>query len=117
MNVLVLEDNSYRISIFIDSFHSDNIKIADNAKDAIEYLNQYDFDMIFLDHDLGDGAGCGLDVASHLYKNSHNDNNKADIIIHSWNVYAVNKMMSYLPNATCMPFTRNIISDLNIDKQ
>lgn len=115
MNVLVLEDDSHRISTFIDSFSKDNIKITDNSVDAIYYLDTYNFDLIFLAHDLGTGNGCGQDVAAHLYKNSHNDNNNAIIIIHSWNAYAVNKMLSYLPKAISMPFTKTIINNLNLD--
>lgn len=115
MNVLVLEDDSYRISTFIDALDKDNIKIADNAIDAIYYLDNYVFDLLFLDHDLGIDNGCGQDVASYLYKNSHNDNNKAIIVIHSWNTYAVSKMISYLPNAVHIPFTKDIITNLKLD--
>lgn len=117
MNILVLEDSGYRITTFIELFYKDTIKISETAQGAIDYLNQYVFDIIFLDHDLGDGNGCGADVASYLYKNSHNKNNQSKIIIHSWNVVAANKMMSYLPEAILMPFTNEIVFDLDLDKR
>ena len=39
---------------------------ARTAKEAIQLLEQADFDVVSLDHDLGEGAGTGYDVANYI---------------------------------------------------
>lgn len=103
MKILVLEDSSNRINYFVEKFSGCDLTITENAFDAILYLKKDVFDCIFLDHDLGDNNGCGIDVAVFLSSNM-NLNNDAIIVIHSWNVPATASMISFLPNAYAIPF-------------
>lgn len=104
MRILVLEDDSYRITIFVNKFHNHELVITENAYDAIEYLTTSTFDIIFLDHDLGKDNGSGSLVSSFLRESENNSNNNAHIIIHSWNMPAAYAMMSDLPGAILVPF-------------
>ena len=104
MKILVLEDNRARGDYFIHTFYKHDIIITDNAYEAIEYLKENIFDYIFLDHDLGPDNGSGADVAAYLCGNIDNENNDANIIIHSWNTPAAKSMNNSLKNAVFFPF-------------
>lgn len=104
MRILILEDEGFRVRAFIERFHSHDLKITENAYDAIDYLESEIFDMIFLDHDLGEGNGTGSTVSSYLRDNPGNENNEASIIIHSWNIAASKAMKFDLPKAIVVPF-------------
>jgi len=115
MNILILEDDLQRIRYFIERFGHHNLKITENATSAIDYLNKYVFDYIFLDNDLGQGNGSGVDVASFLYNNQNNLNNKARTIVHSWNAGATESILSKIPNAIQAPFNTEIFFEAGID--
>lgn len=104
MNILILEDSTSRINYFIEKFSGHNLIITENAEEAIIYLEDCVFDLIFLDHDLGPDNGCGADVVAYLVGDISNENNDAIIIVHSWNVPAVNAMISVLPTLKFFPF-------------
>lgn len=104
MNILVLEDNISRVNYFIEKFSGHNLVITENADEAIIYLEEYVFDLIFLDHDLGENNGCGADVAAFLSGDMANENNDAVIVIHSWNVPAARAMLNILPTSKFFPF-------------
>ncbi len=113
MRVFVLEDDSYRANFFLDKFCDYDVVITENAQAAINYLENEAFEYLFLDHDLGEGNGCGLDVAEYLFSNPNNDNNDASIVVHSWNVPAAMKMMSLLPDHTKhIPFDVVVLSEI-----
>lgn len=116
MKILVLEDDSFRITTFIEKFCNHDLTITEKAKDAVEYLDNERFDYIFLDHDLGNGNGTGSEVASFLYHNPDNPNNNAKIIIHSWNRPASDSMMDKLYNATYIPFNTSDFFAITLDK-
>ncbi len=110
MKILVLEDDGFRVKFFLEKFGEHNITITENAYDAIGYLEDTVFDCIFLDHDLGEDNGCGLDVANYLFDNPWNLNNRANIIIHSWNRPATKNMLSKISQATHVPFNAVVFS-------
>ena len=110
MKILILEDDSYRVNFFLEKFSDDELIITENSYVAVDYLEKEVFNHIFLDHDLGDGNGCGLDVANYLYNNPLNKNNKANIIIHSWNVPAAESMVQKLIQANHIPFDVAVFS-------
>jgi len=113
MKIFVLEDDDYRINFFIEKFCDHNVIVTENAYSAIEYLEHDEFDFIFLDHDLGEENGSGLDVAEYLNDNPDNFNNYANIVVHSWNVPAANRMLALLPNHTKhIPFDVVILSEI-----
>lgn len=114
MKIFVLEDDSYRINFFLEKFCDYDITITENAYSAIDYLKEETFGYLFLDHDLGEGNGSGQDVVDYLSKNPSNKNNLANIIVHSWNVPAAEKMVSLLPpQTTHIPFNTMVISEIN----
>lgn len=115
MRILVLEDDSYRITTFIEKFCNHDLTITENAKDAIDYLKNKVFDYLFLDHDLGINNGNGTDVATYLNENPENLNNKASIIIHSWNKPATDGMLGKLYKARHVPFNTGDFFALSID--
>jgi DNA-binding response OmpR family regulator len=109
MRILILEDDSTRVSNFIELLHKHILDITENAYDAIDYLDQYNYDLILLDHDLGEGNGSGSLVAAYLAQmNWYNPT----IIIHSWNIAASNAMIGYLPNAYQAPYNTESFYDL-----
>ena len=116
MRILVLEDDSYRITTFIEKFCDHDLTITENAKDAIIYLADREFDCLFLDHDLELNNGSGTDVATFLSNNPENPNNKSRIIIHSWNKPATDGMISKLYGAVHVPFNTGDFFALTIDK-
>ena len=115
MKLLVLEDDSYRVTAFIEKFCNYDLYITENADRAVEYLEADVFDYIFLDHDLGENNGCGADVAAYLANNPDNENNDSNIIIHSWNLPAVAAMQSKLPQAIFIPFGSDLFFALGLD--
>ena len=116
MKILILEDDSFRITTFIEKFCDHDLVITESSKEAIHRINTEVFDYLFLDHDLGYYNGTGYDVALHLNKNLQNPNNKATIIIHSWNTPAVNSMVHLLYNARVIPFNTGDFFTLTLDK-
>ena len=116
MRILVLEDDSYRITTFIEKFCDHDLTITEKSKDAIEYLGSQEFDYLFLDNDLGTNNGNGTDVAVYLSNNPENPNNKIPIIIHSWNRPATDGMIGRLYNAKHIPFNTGDFFALSLDK-
>jgi len=116
MRILILEDDSYRITTFIEKFCNHDMTITENAKAAIDHLKSKAFDYIFLDHDLGTNNGNGTDVAQYLYDNPENLNNKAQVVIHSWNTPATNGMLDRLYGAVHIPFNTPAFFALTLDK-
>jgi ActR/RegA family two-component response regulator len=115
MKILILEDYGFRVRFFIERFGNHDLKITENAKDAIEYLKEFTFNYLFLDNDLGPGNGEGVDVAEFLQSNENNANNNAITIIHSWNRPATERIKSRLPNAISAPFNTDCFFNLNLD--
>lgn len=114
MRVLVLEDDSSRVTSFIEKFGNHSLLITEDAFEAIAYLDEELFDYIFLDYRLGKDSGSGFDVAKFLESEPDNLNNEANIIIHSWDVAAVGEMLSKLPNAEFIPFGSDDFFDLSL---
>jgi len=114
MRIFILEDDGYRINFFLEKFCTYDITVTENAQSAIEYLEDNTYGCLFLDHDLGENNGSGLDVVQYLADNPENVNNNAIIIIHSWNVPATKRMITVLPQATHMPFDVGIFSDMEL---
>lgn len=115
IKILLLEDDVFRVRFFVERFGQYELKITENAEDAIEYLKYYEFNYIFLDNDLGSGNGEGIDVARFLQSYPENPNNNSVIITHSWNIPAVATIKSMLPSAISAPFNTEIFYNLNLD--
>ncbi len=115
MRIFVLEDDGYRVKFFLEKFCNSYITITENAQSAIEYLEDNVFDYLFLDHDLGDGNGSGLEVAEYLADNPWNENNRSPIVIHSWNVPATENMINVLSQARHIPFDVVLYSEMELN--
>lgn len=113
--VLILEDNNLRVKFFINMFYKCELKITEDAKEAIRYLENYTFNYLFLDNDLGMGNGEGVDVARFLNNHPENHNNSSTIVIHSWNSPAAIKMYDLLPCAIIAPFKTNKFYEIKLD--
>lgn len=107
MKILILEDDLNRIVKFKEKHINDTIEWSDQAKEVISKLESNEYDILYLDHDLGgkqmewDEDNCGMTVAKYLNDNPLSDATK--IIIHSFNFPAAQRMLQLLPNATYQP--------------
>ena len=110
MNILILENNPERIKVFKKAYANHNTTYTDIAKAAIELLKKIKYDLIFLDHDLGDiiyenphNEGTGYQVAKVI---PHTINSDTKVIIHSLNVYGAELMQKVIgETAIYIPFT------------
>lgn len=98
LRVFVLEDDGSRMHWFFD-VHYKNADHASNAAAAIELLGKNTYDLIWLDHDLGDATlyGTGADVARFIADSGNTD---AYIVVHSWNPAGADNMMSILKDCS-----------------
>ena len=96
MKILVVEDDSSRQDFFRDILSGYNLIFTTTSIEAIELVRQQTFDLIFLDMDLDDGLGRGLDVAQMINKTP---NLYADVIIHSMNIPVAAEVQRILPGS------------------
>ena len=114
MRILILEDDPIRMKIFNRKLFNHTIDHAEHAADAIDFLKANKYDLIFLDHDLGDTQinfdpeDCGMLVAQYIAAN----NIETPVIIHSFNVVAAGKMLELLTSATYAPGIWNKLNTL-----
>lgn len=111
MKIFILEDMKPRIQWFRDNLNKEGIALyfAKDVREAKQILDEHDeFDMAFLDHDLGEKTyvlssdpNCGFQVAKYIVEKGTIIH---DIVIHSWNEYGVKAMKSLLPKAKCERF-------------
>lgn len=130
MKILIVEDNQERVNFFIKEFGLENVFITSKSKQAIFWLWDEIFDIIFLDHDLGfdcekriktnsvflpSGEGTGYEVAENILQSKSKN---AQIIIHSWNPAGAQNMLNILPNAKWYMFgTLDFVQNINLIKE
>jgi hypothetical protein len=105
ITVFLLDDDQRRHRWFIKRFDGDDIDIAETVDDAKEFLSQYAYDAIFLDHDLlphhyesnnhDDFASTGYAIAEWLYENK-NLQRAATVIVHTRNADGAFRMVEKL---------------------
>lgn len=105
--ILVVEDNASRVCLFKKLLSEYKVDFCDSADQSIELLKQYSYDVIFLDHDLGNreyvdsnDANTGYQVAKFIESNSI----ESKIFIHSLNPVGVQNIKFVLPNAEVVPY-------------
>ena len=114
LRILILEDDSNRITIFKEKLKGHDwyfFDVADDAIGALSTIKDKPWDVIFLDHDL-DGQifvssshhNTGYTVAKYIEEH-RNDLEIKQIIIHSMNPAGASNMKAALPEATVIPFT------------
>jgi len=75
MKILILEDDPARHKAFRRNLIGNEVIIVEHTHEAIQFLEEQDWDALFLDHDLGgkvyceSGPGTGWEVAEWLSKN------------------------------------------------
>jgi len=114
LDLLVVEYITQRIIFFIERFGYHNLNIIETSEGGIEYLKENLYDYIFLGGELGKNAGSGCDIAYYLDDEKSNPNTASNIIIHSWNLMEVDKMIQLLPQAKYLPFSEKQLSTLVI---
>ena len=100
--VLVLEDEAYRRELIEPLLNGHEIYWASTSNEALDLLEEKQFDLILLDHDLSKKT-CGCAIASRL---SERDclNHKTKVVVHSINPSGIERMMRLLNNlATRIP--------------
>ena len=108
MDILILEDNEERCMHFRKNLINHEVNITEFSKEAISLLEKKDYDILFLDHDLGgmqmvtSGEGTGYEVAEWLSKNQNRKPKR--IYIHSLNEPGRKNMKSVLPESIEAPF-------------
>lgn len=124
-NVLLLDDDTRRRDYFRDHISdSATVTYVETAEDAIVRLQNWPFDVISLDHDLGgehfvnsDRKDCGMEVARFIRDNP-NAVRVGYTFCHSYNTPARQQMVSLLRNeafmwAIDMPFGNSLIRMIN----
>jgi len=112
LKIMVLEDMSSRIQFFKNKLHKHDVYYFDNADDAINalrFLSDKSWDIIFLDHDLegrifvpSSYHNTGYTVAKFI---SENDVKIDQIITHSMNPQGAKNIKMILPKAEIIPFS------------
>jgi len=115
MRILILEDDGTRVNNFIELLHNHDLDITESAYDAVSLLEAKLYDLLLLDHDLGEGNGSGTIVSGFLKHYPDNPNNDADILIHSWNTPASLNMLQDLPKAAWAPFNTEEFYDVLVN--
>jgi CheY-like chemotaxis protein len=109
--IFILEDNHERIEWFKDMFKGNELDITKNAKKAIKQMSKNRYDIIFLDHDLGeeDLALTGREVARQMKKRKIARD--TPVVLHSKNPHNRRKMLRHLLEYK-KDIVRTIYSDL-----
>jgi len=104
--ILVLEDNQERIEWFQKNFNMTDFYFCKNVGVAIGLLNIQKFDLMFLDHDLGEDKLTGYDFTKVLARKIKEGvvSNNPIIYIHTSNPIGAKNMQSVLPQAIVCPF-------------
>src|SRR5258706_1381132 len=109
MNILVLEDNSHRITFFQNALKKHKVTVCRHARTAIRALKDGPFDLIFLDHDLRrepvdpDDENCGSEVARFI---TDHDIECPCIILHTENRIGREALESILPHSQSIPYSK-----------
>ncbi len=104
LNILVIEENGCRIEFFIEQLGKYNLRVTESAYDAINYLEEEVYDIIFLNNYLGSNNGYGSDIAAYLYEHQNNPNYHSTVFIHSWYLPAIYEIKDKLPQAIPIPY-------------
>jgi len=110
MRILILEDNQERVRQFMKKFIGAVVLCTEDADECIEFLKVRDWDILFLDHDLGGEVyvrsfgdkKTGYTVAKWLSENM--DRIPKHVFIHSLNGPGAWNIQSRLPDSILTPF-------------
>ena len=98
--IFVLEDNDERAKWFMEAFKDHKLVLANHVDVAMPILDTIKFDVLFLDHDLGNKAyvpvtehNTGSTIANMLRTSA---NKATPVVVHSWNCPAAKFMLELL---------------------
>jgi len=111
-NILVVDYLTDRVIFFIERFGHQNLDITENSNDAVRYMIENFYDYLFLAGELGSYGGNCIDIAEFLVDHRDNPNYGSIIVIHSWDIASVDKMIKLLPEAKYFPFSESKFSSL-----
>jgi len=113
MKILILDDDIERWDVVTERLKDsvDEIKWVFTAGDCIDLLCNESWDVLFLDHDLGDDNETGYDVACWLEARPSKQPKK--IYIHSLNPMGASRMRQAITKSYCEP---GIIFKLGLDE-
>ena len=111
-NILVIDNLTARVIFFIERFGHQNLDITENSSDAVRYMIDNLYDYLFLGGSLGPYGGDCCDVAEFLVSHKDNPNYNSMIIIYSWDIASVDKMIKLLPEAKYFPFSESRFSTI-----
>ena len=94
MTIFLLDDDTRRHRWFEKRFADDELDIAETVAEAKEFLQQYVYDAVFLDHDL---------LPHHYESNDHDDFANTGYAIAEW----LNENKNIQRSATFFVHTRN----------
>lgn len=94
ISVMLLDDDTRRHRWFAQRFSGDNLDIAMNVEDAVEFLAENNYDAVFLDHDL---------LPHHYESNDHDDYDQTGLAVAVW----LNENPEMQKAATIIVHTRN----------
>ncbi len=109
MRIFVLEDDQNRVKRFKRELVGHNVDYATTMVDGTRFVSKKDYDLIFLDHDLGglemvdpeSPEGTGYHVALEI---SFSKNRETPCVIHSCNPCGAGMMNKVLQNSKIVPF-------------
>jgi len=108
MKILILDDREVRHEFFKSEFkYKATLIHVYTAKDCISALENFNFDAVYLDHDLNGGAfepsdsESGYAVAQWIALNPHRK--PPTVVIHSLNREGVSLMKQCIPSAIVKP--------------
>lgn len=100
-HVIVLEDSPMRMTWFKRRIPF--CTVVDTIPGFKEFFTSRQIcDFIFLDHDLGEGNGNGVDACKFLVERF--GGNSKTLIVHSWNRPGAQRMQDIIPGAVHIPF-------------
>jgi len=109
MRIFVLEDDKNRVKKFKRELIGHNVDYALTMVEGIRFISKKDYDLMFLDHDLGglemvdpdSPEGTGYHVAIEI---THSKNDNTPCVIHSCNPSGAAMMNKRLKNSKIVPF-------------
>ncbi len=108
MKIYILEDAPERMEWFLEIFKDCDIEYTDQVEKACNDIEANEYDIIFLDRDLGHPKLNGEDVAWHMKENKLAK--KSAIVIHSVNPIGQRNIKKYLDSyhsqVLQIPFTQ-----------
>ena len=105
--IFILEDELSRMDWFNQTFADCEIVTSSNVEDALNKLRSGNFDLIFLDRDLGHPQQSGENVAWAMMQESLCPD--ATVVVHSLNTYGQKVISRYISSynsdVQVIPFT------------